>query len=115
MDPRAATQPGDATAHITIVSQYIRCEKSFDKLIGKLNESDAQEIQDVFGRFRVWAGNAGVARTGRASLAYRLQEATHIHTRLTQFLTELNEALVEGDFFPAVKRLELTIYRIKTS
>lgn len=103
------TQPGDASGPITLVSQYTRCEKSFGKLIEKLNEPAlAQKVQDEFGRLRVWAGNAGVARTGRASLAYRLQEASHIRTRLTQFLGELDDALEEGDFFPAGASLKLT-------
>ena len=84
----------------TIASQYALCESSFIKLLQNLEQVDdqavARRIPDEFGRFRVWAASAGADRTGRASLDCRLQDASHIYTKLTQFLEELNKDLEEG-------------------
>ena len=75
MDPGTATQRSDASGSIekvTIASQYTRCEISFYNLLQVLETSDdqavTQRLLDEFGRFRVWAGNAGAHRTGRVSL-----------------------------------------------
>ena len=81
---------------------YTHCENSFNKLLQNLETSNYQDatqrLLDEFGRFRVWAGNAGAHRTGRVSLDYRLQEASHIHAQLTELLEELNKDLGEGGF-----------------
>lgn len=81
---------------------YTRCENSFNKLLQNLETSNYQDatqrLLDEFGRFRVWAGNAGAHLTGRVSLDYRLQEASHIHAELTELLEELNKDLGEGGF-----------------
>ena len=84
----------------TVASQYALCEASFIKLLQNLENVDdpavARRIPDEFGRFRVWAAYAGADQTGRASLDCRLQDASHIYTKLTQFLEELNKDLEEG-------------------
>ena len=86
-------------AKVTIGSQYAICEKSFHKFFQNYNDQAiAQRLLDEFGRFRVWAGNVGANRTGRVSLDYRLREASHIYTRLTELLEELNKVLEEGEF-----------------
>ena len=107
MDPGTATQPGDASgsiAKVSIASQYAHCENSFYELLQNLEtpndeaQAVAQRLLDEFGRFRVWAGNAGAHRAGRVSLDYRLREASHIHAELTELLGELNKDLAEGRF-----------------
>ena len=92
-------------AKVTVASQYDLCEKSFIELLQNLDkvkdQAVARRIPDEFGRFRVWAGYAGADRIGRASLDCRLQDASHIYTKVTQFLGELNRDLEEGDpLFP---------------
>ncbi|KAL8962236.1 MAG: hypothetical protein Q9193_001328 [Seirophora villosa] len=51
---------------------------------------------DLAGRFNVWAGNIGAGQQGRASLDYRLREATHIQETVVQMLMYLNESLRKG-------------------
>lgn len=106
MAPGTATKPDDPSgsiAKLSITSQYSHCKNLFDKLLKNLETLDkrpiAQRLRDEFGRFRVWAGNAGAHRTGRVSLDYRLREASHIHAELTKLLGELNRALEKGEFY----------------
>ena len=101
MDLGTATQPGDAS----IASKYAHCRDSFNKLLQSLETSNetsdkavARTLMDEFGRFKVWAGNAGAHRTGGVSLDYRLREAPHIHGELTELLEELNQDLDKGTF-----------------
>ena len=87
-------------ARIPIVSQYNSCKNSFDKLLKHVETSShqacGQGLWNEFGRFRVWAGNAGAHRKGRVSLDHRLRDATHIYEELTKLLTELKKDLDEG-------------------
>ena len=104
MDPETKTQAGGASetkAKVPIVLQYNSCKNSFHKLSKILEGSNqvfSQRLLDEFGRFRVWAGNAGAHRTGRVSLDYRLREASHIYEELTKLLGELNKKLKDGEF-----------------
>ena len=105
MDPGTEPQPDDASgfmAKVSIASQYAQCENSFYILLQNLKTSNdqavVQRLVDEFGRFRVWAGNAGAHRTGRVSLDYRLREASHIHAELIELLEDLNKDLEEGGF-----------------
>ena len=104
MYPETATRPGGAlgtTAKLSIASQYARCKNSFNNLlenVGKSNGDQAVALRllNEFGRFRVWAGNAGAHRTGRVSLDHRLREASHIYDALTKLLGELKKNLDQG-------------------
>lgn len=50
-----------------------------------------QLVRDQLGRFRVWVGNMGAHhRGGRMSLDYKLEEASHIRSAVTELLEELN-------------------------
>ena len=98
MDPETATRPGP---RVPIASQYAQCEQFFSKLIEIVEKSNDQavalQLLNEFGRFRVWAGNAGAHRTaGRVSLDYRLREASHIYEELTKLLGELKKNLEQG-------------------
>ena len=89
-------------AKVSIASQYACCEEFFKKLLEVLETPNDQAVTprllDEFGRFSVWAGDVGAHQTGRASLDYRLREASHIHLQLTELLEELREDLDEGEF-----------------
>ena len=93
----------ETIAKVPIAAQYENCKDSFDKLLQNLEKSTAhqaiaQRILDEFGRLRVWAGNAGAQETGRASLDYRLREASHIYDELIKLLGELDRNLEKGGF-----------------
>jgi len=47
-------------------------------------------ILDLVGRFRLWVGNIGAHRKGRASLDYKLREAPHIRIRVAELLQHLD-------------------------
>ncbi|KAI5777176.1 hypothetical protein EDC01DRAFT_624436 [Geopyxis carbonaria] len=81
---------------------YEACLLSFRKLCTALeNDSSSPNLQSVqinddLGRFRVWAANIGAHRHGKSSLDYRLQEASYLKVKTTEFLRELNNALRRG-------------------
>lgn len=66
-----------------------------------LATNDTHSLQSAFiecnGRFRVWSGNIGAHHvSGKASLDYRLRDATYIKTRFVRLLQDLNQLLGEG-------------------
>ena len=106
MDPETATRPSGSgiTAKLSIASQYALCKNAFNNLLENVGKSDddhavAQRISNEFGRFRVWAGNAGAHRTGRVSLDHRLRDASHIYEELSKLLGELKKDLDDGEFY----------------
>lgn len=79
------------------------CYKAFAALIQASSDTDNCSEQlphdvliDLAGRFNVWAGNIGAGQQGRASLDYRLREATYIQETVIQTLMYLNESLRKG-------------------
>jgi len=68
-----------------IYEHHVDCLKLFDKLTGTIglsagkssNMSTADEIQEEFDKYKVWAGNTGAAmgEHWQLSLDFRLQEA----------------------------------------
>ena len=99
-------------AKVSIASQYAHCKNSFSQLLENVEKLDdravSQQLLNEFGRFKVWAGNAGAHRTGRVSLDYRLREASHIYDELTKLLGELKNNLAQGGF----KSLALIMRRL---
>lgn len=101
----------------TIASCYHTCVQGFRQLdnvlrsytadvtdIGLQSPELLQQLREnlhieLFGRFKMWAGNCGAHRTGRASLDYRLREALHLHQQVVHLLNCLERALVEGGFY----------------
>ena len=83
---------------------YTCCENSFNDLLKSFETSNDQAAAEILlnqlGRFRVWAGNAGVHGTERGSLDYHLRDAPHIRAELTELLEELRENLKEGGSLP---------------
>ena len=114
MDPATTTRPGGASgtmAKVSIASQYAHCKNAFNQLlenVEKLNDQAVSwQLLNEFGRFRVWAGNAGAHRTGRVSLDHRLREASHIYDELTKLLGELKKNLEQGGVYPSLIVLPL--------
>ena len=106
--PRIDKEPDERCRKI-----YDRCQNFFNKLLQNLETSNdkatAQRLLDEFGRFRVWAGNAGTHQNGGKSLDYHLKEASHIHAKLTELLEELSNSLQEGGFETA-PNTDLNLY-----
>ena len=90
----------------SIPSHYLLCINSCHQLLTLLEAPDCDppkkrllsNFADQIGRFRVWAVDAGAHRSerSRVSLNYRLREASHVHTRVTGLLQELDGDLKEG-------------------
>lgn len=53
-------------------------------------------VEDLHGRFRVWAGNVAAHRSGNSSLDYRLRDASHLRQRVFELLHELGDNLENG-------------------
>ncbi|KAI9763315.1 MAG: hypothetical protein M1839_006520 [Geoglossum umbratile] len=53
------------------------------------------QIEDEFGRFRVWAANIGALQKGHSSLDYRLREAPLVQENVQKLLKELHSCLQE--------------------
>lgn len=85
-----------------------QCITLFNQIYLLLNQPDqlyqedisSQDIQDEFGRFKVWAENIGALqpRDLRSSLEYRLRDASRTRMQVQQFLDDLRESLAEGTF-----------------
>lgn len=55
-----------------------------------------QALYELLERFKMWSGNCGAHRIGRASLDHRLREAPEIHQQVLTLLQDLENALHEG-------------------
>ncbi|EEQ91496.2 uncharacterized protein BDCG_06616 [Blastomyces dermatitidis ER-3] len=53
------------------------------------------QLQDEYGRLRVWTGNIGAHQSGRSSLEYRLRDASHIRAQVASLLDSLKWSLSE--------------------
>jgi hypothetical protein len=95
------TAPDDVSSVATHVQH---CLESFDKACIKLtmaeprvhNKLQPGTIDNTQGRFRLWVGNMGAHRRGRASLDYKLREASHIRDRVIELLQNLEVVLREA-------------------
>jgi hypothetical protein len=50
-------------------------------------------LSEVFGRFRLWAGNLGVFQDGHASLDWRLRESSNMSKSVLGLINDLNDNL----------------------
>lgn len=55
-----------------------------------------QTISDELSKFKLWAGNIGVHRTGRSSLDYRLRDSSHLRIQVMRVLDDLITSLNDG-------------------
>ena len=87
-----------------LASLSLDCERRFDELYEAIEATDAvsefrpslPDLEDELGRFRLWAGNIGALKTGRASLDYRLRDAAYLSQNAKSLLEGLTESLTEG-------------------
>ena len=89
----------------TIAKVSLDCQKYFLALGDALEITDGgkhrdelsgAEVKDELGRFRIWAGNIGALKTGRASLDYRLRDVGYLHQNVASLLEGLRQSLSEG-------------------
>ncbi|KAL8780646.1 MAG: hypothetical protein Q9213_006383 [Squamulea squamosa] len=64
-----------------------------------------EAVNDLFGRFNIWAGNIGAGRQGRASLDYRLREVSEIKGEVVSILQYLANSLQEATSIVSGSRL----------
>lgn len=89
----------------TIASHYTKCTEAFSQLCASLRSSDVPfsdqieegEVQDEFGRLRVWAGNMCAYQTGEPSLDNRLRDAVLVRQQVFSLLEDLYDNLREGE------------------
>jgi hypothetical protein len=95
------SQPDDPSSIATHVQN---CLEDFHNTCSKLakaehpirNKIPPGVIHDALGRFRLWVGNIGAHSRGRASLDYKLREASHIRIRVLELLQSLESVLREA-------------------
>ncbi|KAH7380244.1 hypothetical protein DE146DRAFT_624784, partial [Phaeosphaeria sp. MPI-PUGE-AT-0046c] len=73
-----------------VCNEFIKADRAIR------NKVPPGAIHDALGRFRLWVGNIGAHRTGRASLDYKLREASHIRDRVIELLQNLESVLREA-------------------
>jgi hypothetical protein len=88
----------------SIANHVQKCLQGFHDACSKLAEAGPRirskippgVMHDSFGRFRLWVGNIGAHRRGKASLDYKLREASHIRIRVSELLQNLESVLLEA-------------------
>jgi len=100
----------------SLASQYEKCIYTFGQLYARLESRDHNQdllssVEDEIGRFRVWAADAGAHQSARVSLDYRLREAPHVHSRVSELIEEIQEDVENGTlphmFTPGGEVIEL--------
>jgi hypothetical protein len=95
------SQPDDPSS---IAAHVQNCLQGFHDACGKMAKAGPlirskippDVMHDSFGRFRLWVGNIGAHRRGKASLDYKLREASHIRIRVLELLQNLESVLQEA-------------------
>ena len=78
------------------------CLHTFATLCHKLewdNSSDKSclvDLEEEFGRFKIWTGNLGVLAKGHGSLDWRLRDADVMRSTILSLLQQLNRTLQLG-------------------
>jgi hypothetical protein len=78
--------------------------RSFQELSAVLNDKDTtfthlidrENLEDEFGRLRVWSGNLGALQKGHSSLDYRLRDSPLLSSNALKLLKELEQNLSEA-------------------
>ncbi|KAF8248394.1 hypothetical protein K440DRAFT_583636, partial [Wilcoxina mikolae CBS 423.85] len=93
---------GVSGSEVPIFLLYTDCISSFRKLLELQPEHNSEyeafscEFRKQFGRFQVWAENAGAHRRNRVSLDYRLREASRVKGMVVKLLGDLNSDLQDA-------------------
>jgi hypothetical protein len=61
-----------------------------------LNTSWCEDVEEAFGRFRVWTGNLGALAKGHSALDWRLRDADVMRSTVLSLLVELQNTLELG-------------------
>lgn len=86
---------------ISLYSQYVIALSKEQNLISLVQSSaDGLDLQDLFGRLRIWAGNHGLHRPlhDHLSLDHQLRLAPELQQEVSQQLGEMIQALGDGEF-----------------
>jgi len=72
--------------------------KNLNGGVDQASKASLPLVIDQLGRLQVWAAHSGAhrAETSKLSLDYRLREASHMHSRISGFLAELDRDLHQG-------------------
>lgn len=82
------------------------CLKEFEVLVLKLDtipqptyleQMPRCDVEEAYGRFRIWLGNLGALQRGHASLDYRVRESTVMKTSIVALLKQLLTNLRESE------------------
>ncbi|KAL8967359.1 MAG: hypothetical protein Q9183_002958, partial [Haloplaca sp. 2 TL-2023] len=79
--------------HNTCYNFFIKLHQSLTKHRQFEDDFSQETFVDFFGRFNVWADNIGAGRRGRASLDYRLRDASDIKDYVVLALQRLSKVL----------------------
>lgn len=82
--------------HHSCYNAFITLGQALDQNTADKADFSQEDFIDLFGRFKVWADNIGAGQQGRASLDYRLREASNYRDVVTQNLRYLLKALNDG-------------------
>ncbi|KAI8943304.1 hypothetical protein NX059_001324 [Plenodomus lindquistii] len=88
-------------ASLSLASTVRACLQSFEEVSAAITVAEPHIIaklppvciEDEAGRFRIWSGNCGAHRTGRASLEDKLREASHVRQQVLGLLHGLSSTL----------------------
>lgn len=80
------------------------CLINFDALLSSLGGAeesrrlmDPCSVQNLRDRFKVWTGNLGALKAGRASLDFRLEESTLMHKTVLRSLDQLQGTINKSE------------------
>ncbi|KAL9580521.1 MAG: hypothetical protein Q9212_004443 [Teloschistes hypoglaucus] len=79
--------------HHSCYNAFIALGQALDQNTADEADFSQEDFIDLFGRFNVWADNIGAGQQGRASLDYRLREASNYREVVMQNLRYLLKAL----------------------
>lgn len=92
----------------SIADNVAKCRQSFAHVLDISNTPQcwgyaySTKIKDEFDRFDVYIRNVGAQHpSGRRSLDYRLQDASHIRNQITRLLQDLDDLLCDGMYILA--------------
>lgn len=80
-----------------------RCMKRFKALRERLEVKEskdrltAEDIDNEFARFKIWAGNLSVLQKGSTSLDVRLRDSMLLRNAILRLLKSLADSLMNGE------------------
>jgi hypothetical protein len=96
------SSPGRPNAMTTLRAATESCIRDFAVVCHELKQhayldtSWCEDVQEAFGRFRVWTGNLGALAKGHSALDWRLRDADVMRSTVLSLLVELQNSLELG-------------------